>query len=177
MKATVIIIVVTLLIFGGIFYMSGKDEQTPPLSRCVEHGGISMHIHPVLSVTVEGQKMTIPANIGVTPTCMSPVHTHDESGTLHLEYPTQHDFTLADFFTKWGQPFDSTQLMDKKVDDQHELIMTVDGQPSTEFEKLIMKDKQQISITYSTKTATDGAAGTVPANTNAVPDDTNAAIQ
>ena len=43
--------------------------------------------------------------------------------------------------------------MDSMVDDTHEMIMTVDGQPSGEYENLILKDKQDIVIEYKEKIA------------------------
>lgn len=115
----------------------------------MEHSvGLSMHIHPKVSIIMNGQPVIIPANTGVLPTCMQAIHTHDETGELHVEYPEQHDFLLKDFFANWGQPFSETQLMDKTVDVNDTLTMTVEGQPSTEFENLILKDQQQIVIEY-----------------------------
>src|SRR2546425_5735736 len=49
----------------------------------------STHIHPVLSVYVNGKKVPVPANIGIDPsrpfTEMAGLHTHDASGTIHDE--------------------------------------------------------------------------------------------
>lgn len=152
-KTTIGIIIIALAVFGGIIgatTYSNKNFQ--PRNMCVEHSaGLSMHIHPVLSIIENGQPVTIPANIGIDPTCMKAVHTHDATGTIHLEYPELHDFTLGDFFAVWGQNFSKTQLLDKTLDDQYTLTMTVDGQPNEDFEQLVLKDKQQIVINYSAK--------------------------
>src|SRR2546426_10179788 len=62
------------------------------------HGGGMFHIHPVLRITINGQPVTIPANIGIDSALwndhsldadgmmsgMAPLHTHDTSGTIHV---------------------------------------------------------------------------------------------
>jgi len=118
------------------------------LKSCVNHGGISMHIHPELKIFVNGAEQIIPANVGVEGSCMHPVHTHDTTGKIHLEYPVQKDFLLKDFFTLWGQTFTKDELMGNKVDATHRIRMTVDGVESTEFENLLMKDLQKIELFY-----------------------------
>lgn len=154
-RTTVTIVALGVLIFGGIIGGAVIGSRNfKPYNQCVEHSvSLSMHIHPELSIIIDGQPQPIPANIGIDPTCMKAVHTHDETGKIHLEYPDQIDFKLADFFTVWGQPFSKDQILDKKADDTHTIIMTVDGQPSTDFENLILKDAQKIEIRYETKQA------------------------
>lgn len=154
-KVTVGVIAATLLLLGGIFvyatWRQKKEVSTPPGDVCVTHTGGGMHIHPQVDIYIENEKVTIPATIGITATCMRPVHTHDETGQIHIEFPQVRDFRLADFFSNWGQPFSKDQIMDKKVDDQHQLLMTVDGKTSEAFENLTMADHQRIEIRYEKK--------------------------
>jgi len=138
-----LIVIVGAVAVGPAVWSSFKNKDVPPLDHCVQHGGyLSMHIHPHLQIEKDGGPLEIPANVGITKECMRPVHTHDTSGTIHLEYPDQHDFQLKDFFTVWGQPF---------LPDGYTVAMTVDGQPSTELDNLILRDKQQIVLTYQKK--------------------------
>ncbi len=72
------------------------------------------HIHAQLAIEHGGAKVTVPANIGMvgagyTMTCIYWLHTHDNSGTIHIEAPGG-NFTLADFFAVWGQPLSSTRV-------------------------------------------------------------------
>lgn len=106
------------------------------------------HIHPHLKIIINGTEQIIPANIGITLACMHPIHTHDASGTLHVESPEQRDFTLGDFFAVWQKPFSHDQILGYKADGGHEIVMTVDGQPSSRFENLVFKDKEEIVIEY-----------------------------
>ena len=142
------VVVLGVIIFGSV--QSNKNFQ--PRSQCVEHSlALSMHIHPNVEINVDNQKVAIPANIGIDPSCMRAIHTHDESGQMHVEYPEKHDFTLADFFANWQQPFSKDRILDKVTDETHAITMLVDGQPSEEFENLVLRDEQKIVIIYQEK--------------------------
>jgi hypothetical protein len=43
------------------------------------------HIHPVLKIVVDGKETPIPANIGLSAGCEKVLHTHDRTGTIHVE--------------------------------------------------------------------------------------------
>jgi hypothetical protein len=66
--------------------------------------GSALHIHQHLTVTVDGKPVAVPANIGIDTAGqrLSPLHTHDDSGILHVESPTVQPFRLGQFFTEWG---------------------------------------------------------------------------
>lgn len=75
---------------------------------------LTEHLHAQLTIFVHGQRMRVPAGIGIvqaadTPICFYWLHTHDESGLIHVEAPMG-TFTLADFFAVWGQPLSRTRI-------------------------------------------------------------------
>lgn len=146
------IIILSVLVLGGIIASSSfsSDATTIARDRCVDHTGISMHIHPVVSITIDGAPYPIPANIGISNTCMKAVHTHDDSGAIHLEYPEQHDFTLGDFFAVWGQPLSATQVLDK-TSNAYTFTVTADGEAVNDPASLVFKDKQNVAITLTKK--------------------------
>jgi hypothetical protein len=118
---------------------------------------MAMHIHPVLTIIFDGEEQPIPKNIGIqldgsgNATSFYRLHTHDDSGTIHVETPPPvRDFHLRDFFAVWEQPFDSTQILDFVADENDTITMTVNGSPSTEFGDLLLKDADQIVITATT---------------------------
>ncbi|MFY9457492.1 MAG: hypothetical protein WAP23_00990 [Candidatus Spechtbacterales bacterium] len=127
----------------GIFRYLFSEEVTSGefdvTNACVNHGGISMHIHADLRIVINGDAEVIPENIGVTPGCMRPLHTHDSTGRLHIEFPRQHNFILGEFFKIWDKPFPS------------EISMTVNGEDNAEFGNLILKDGDRIEIRYGDK--------------------------
>ena len=93
----------------------------------------------------------IPANIGISSAGMKVVHTHDTTGTIHVETPYPTQLHLRDFFTIWNKMFNSTCIFENCKDESHELLMFVDGEENTEFENLPLQDKQQIKIGYIEK--------------------------
>lgn len=92
---------------------------------------LDVHRHAHLDVFLNGEPVTIPAGIGIDITdpevkegslpdggvsyggiaecadpCISPLHTHDETGVLHTESAESTLNTLGEFFTEWGVRLD-----------------------------------------------------------------------
>lgn len=117
-----------------------------------------VHWHPNLSVTLNGSPYPVPANIGVDSSLwkdhsldqygigMAPLHTHDTSGTIHVEVNTSHrDFTLHEFLAIWGQPSDGSAIGGHPV-----TSLTVDGvQQASPTGDVVLKDGQKIAMTLS----------------------------
>lgn len=98
------------------------------------------HIHPTLQIIVNGVPEKIPANIGLSDSCERALHTHDNSGTLHVEAQDTHVYTLGEFFAVWGRPLVTPELTSMVVDGA-----LTKGDPAT----LVLKDKQQIILSYT----------------------------
>lgn len=63
---------------------------------------VALHNHAHLDFYVNGNLMTIPAQIGIVDnTCLYWMHTHDTSGVLHIESPKSREFTIGQFFEIW----------------------------------------------------------------------------
>lgn len=136
-------------IFLGNRQKANQTENQDITQMCIQHQGLRMHIHPHLTIMIKGLQQPIPANIGiVSPVCFRPIHTHDASGTLHLEFPQPRDVRLAEFFLIWGEEFNSNQILDFVNGPEGQVKMMVNGQENTEFENYIMKDLDQIIIIY-----------------------------
>lgn len=147
------IFAVALAGFGVFRFFAGApaNSEADPLKACVNHGGISMHIHPKLSIFINGEAQEIPKNLGVSQLCMRPMHTHDSSGTLHVEFPRKRDFTLSEFFQAWDKPFSQEQILDFGTGETHEIVLTVNGEKSEAYENLTLRDGDQIEIQYKEK--------------------------
>lgn len=145
----VAVVGIALLVAGIVAAMMGA---TPP-GRSMN---TLLHQHPDLEIFVNGARVELPTNIGIDPDLwkdhsmdeyqemesMSPIHTHDSSGVIHLEMGKWHACTLGDFFDVWGQPFDR----DRVLSSVGPVTMTVDGNPSDEYRNLILQDGQKIVI-------------------------------
>jgi hypothetical protein len=66
--------------------------------------GSVLHIHQHLDVFVHGRRVPVPAGIGIAAAqgFISPLHTHDASGVVHVESPDVRAFTLGELFGVWG---------------------------------------------------------------------------
>ena len=66
--------------------------------------GAAVHLHAHLDVYVKGRHVTVPAGVGIDARSrfITELHTHDPSGILHVESPTQRTFVLGQFFGEWG---------------------------------------------------------------------------
>jgi hypothetical protein len=109
---------------------------------------LALHIHPHLTILVNGSPVTVPAGIGIKAGGDLPLHTHDASGTIHIDSPAARTFTLADFFAVWGRALSSRQVLRYHANATHRITMTVDGQPSTAFGSLVLQGGQRIVIRF-----------------------------
>lgn len=114
----------------------------------IRHENLALHIHPTLTILIDGEKQSIPANIGVEGRTMRPIHTHDATGILHIEAPCQREFRLGEFFEVWGRQFSSNCIFDNC---NGEISMTVNGKENNLFENYLMNDKDAIVINFTTK--------------------------
>jgi len=118
----------------------------------VQSNKMLSHNHIQLNATLNGQPLVIPTNIGIKQTGvgenpllygdhtldiygmegMSPLHTHDDSGLIHVESNTVRDFTLGEFLSIWsgldtnGKTV-KAYVYDKPVSDFHNIILN-DGE-------------------------------------------------
>ncbi|SEN09298.1 hypothetical protein [Actinacidiphila rubida] len=95
--------------------------------------GQVLHIHSHLDVFVDGKQVTVPADIGIdlNKQQISPLHTHDTSGVVHIESPVKTDFTLGEFMTEWSVPISKDALGPLKTGGGKELHVFVNGKEQT----------------------------------------------
>jgi hypothetical protein len=111
---------------------------------------------------IDGQQINIPANIGISigrltdlhlgmKRSMSPTHTHDNSGTIHLENlnPSAKPvtMTLGYFFYVWGKTFNRSCIFEYCTD-KGTIRVFVNGRESDKFEGYVMRDGDDILIEY-----------------------------
>lgn len=93
--------------------------------------GMAEHYHPELQVIINGDKVPIPANIGVDPAtgAMSALHTHTPDGVVHIEADRPDEvFTLGQLFTQWGVQLSSTQIGGVHVKSDQTVTVTSNGE-------------------------------------------------
>jgi hypothetical protein len=97
----------------------------------LNHEGTVEHIHAHLDVRVNGQSVEVPAMIGVDRRGISPVHTHDSTGVIHIESPVKQTFTLGEFFTEWDVRLSTDSIGGLRSSDGKTLRAFVNGNPIT----------------------------------------------
>jgi hypothetical protein len=138
------------------------------------HESFINHVHSHLDVYVNGRHVLVPAGIGInihdpavhvfdvpdgskayggislcaTP-CISPLHTHDDTGILHTESKSKLPNRLGEFFTEWG-----VRLTRTCVGGYCHLTAThvyVDGKPYTgDPRAILLTDHREIAIVVGT---------------------------
>lgn len=108
------------------------------------HEDLAMHMHSLLEIYVDGERLTIPAGIGIlSDGRMRYIHTHDSSGQLHIEAPFKRGFTLGDFFRIWGKKLDN-ECLDNYCG---KVGVTVNGEPYIGDPRgIVLRDRDVIVI-------------------------------
>jgi hypothetical protein len=115
-----------------------------------------MHNHVSLNVTIDGKPIIVPSSIGIKQTGifadpslfadhsldkygmegMSPLHTHDSSGLIHVESNTVRNYFLGEFLDIWkGLNIDGKNV-----------IASVDSKPLSDFRNIPLNDKSKIFL-------------------------------
>jgi len=133
-----------------------ENDSWPIEETCLDsHSSDISHTHSSLSIIINGNEQYIPQNIGIQdskcPDGMRGIHTHDDSGRLHIETPSQISAPIGAFFNIWGEVFNSDQILDNKVDSEHEIVMFVNGEINQDFANYLMLDDDVIEIHYQKK--------------------------
>lgn len=110
-------------------------------SAAVEAAGLPMlgsegaveHIHAHLDVIVDGHPVPVPAGIGIDRgrRLISPLHTHDTSGVMHIESPVKRSFSLGEFFSEWQVSLSANNIGALQASDGKSLRVFVNGHLQT----------------------------------------------
>lgn len=138
-----VLAIVALVLLGFNMYGVRKKQVAFRPVPCLDpEVFLKQHQHATIQIVVDGTPEPIPTNIGITDTCESALHTHDTTGTLHVEAQDLYAYTLGDFFRVWKKPIErSGYALTTFVDAQK-----YDGDP----ENIVLKDKQQLILSYVT---------------------------
>jgi len=108
--------------------------------------GTSLHTHQHLDVFVDGERVIVPAGIGIGDGFISPLHTHDASGVIHVESTTIRSYSLAEFFAVWGVRLTGACLADECG--KGKLHSFVDGKPAADPNRVVLTQHQEIAVAF-----------------------------
>jgi len=160
-RSTLAVIAVVLISVVGVVL------GLPYLPAPQHPGEMAMHRHADITIMIDGQRVAIPANIGIDSAlwqdhnldqygmqsmpqmgmgAMAPLHTHDASGRIHVESREIRDYTLGDLFRIWGQTFDAQQVLGHAAPTGHRVWMVVDGSTMSPAYSVVLRDQMRIEI-------------------------------
>jgi hypothetical protein len=117
----------------------------------IEH--LNFHIHAHLDIFINGKPYIVPSQIGIIPNkCLYWMHTHDDTGVIHIESPENRNFTLGQFFDIWNEKFNNTQIFDNIVSNSknNTLSVYVNGNKasSVDYRDIKLTSHDEIAIVY-----------------------------
>ena len=155
---TFMIIGVVALAVAGLVYLVVAQSQTPanaaypPVDnvscQSTEQGGT--HIHAHVTIYVNGTKVPIPANVGIAPdgSCLYWLHTHDDTGVIHIEAPAGVSATFGNFLDIWGQRFQQLGYP-SQFSDKAGWQVYVNSKPfSGDFHRIPLQSHTLITLAY-----------------------------
>lgn len=157
----------------GLYFVITPYLTSPPFPGITGESWI--HVHPYLTIDIEGTNITIPDGVGILSggAVLEPIHTHDASGLLHIELSESdaksHNYTLGDFFTIWNYTaktegtseapvlrgnvlpveFSSSDLLGFHTNSTYQVVLLVDGKPSTQWGSLNLEQLDYCSSANS----------------------------
>ncbi len=120
---------------------------------------LAVHYHAHLDILASGAKVRVPGGIGMViangqESGISVVHTHDTSGIIHIESPTNSPYVLGQVFTQWGVSL-ATGTLGGLIDGNGNVLRVLvdgrafEGDPAT----IVLKAHQEIALWYGPTTA------------------------
>jgi hypothetical protein len=136
------------------------------------------HVHAHLDVFLDGEPILVPAGIGIDienpdvrrfdepdgsvayggirqcgEPCISPLHTHDQTGVIHTESQNPQPNNLGEFFTEWGVPMTDSCVADFCSPDKP-IAVYIAGEPYTGDPRAIeLTDRKVIVVVIGTPPA------------------------
>jgi hypothetical protein len=151
-KIISVIVVVAITITLGI----GLSLTPTTMIGAQMDKAIIMHFHPHLNLMIDSKPVTVPSQIGIVPSLwkdhsldqygmqamsngmsgMAPLHTHDATGTIHVESNTIRNYTLGEFLNIWGG-----------LDTNGKTVKaTMNGAQLSDYKNIILRDGEQINL-------------------------------
>ena len=128
---------------------------------CLGTEMLEVHYHAHIDITVDGNPVVVPQSLGFVAqgnhvAGLAPLHTHDNTGIIHIENSVPATFYLGQVLIEWGVKFTPTCLGPYCSGKGKELAVFLDGQRYTgDPTKLVLKKHEEIAIEY-------GATGKLP---------------
>jgi Zinc-finger of C2H2 type len=126
------------------------------------------HIHAHLDIIINGAYFLVPSQVGIPSNCFYWLHTHDESGIVHIEAPTHRDFTLGQFFDIWNKKLSNDQIFNYVASANNPLNVYINGTKvpdGTNYRDIKLNAHDEIAIVFGAQPSTIPTSYTFPEGT------------
>lgn len=161
-NTTVGIIAAVVLAIAGIVYLVIAQSKAPAnpdypaidTIACDQLEQTAFHIHAHASLFINGQSVSIPANVGIAgdpsaPSCFYWLHTHSTDGVIHIEAPNGVSPTLKNFLDIWRTKFQQLGYPDQ-LDVTEGWQAYVNGKPfAGDFHTIPLRAHTLITLAYN----------------------------
>jgi hypothetical protein len=114
------------------FLKNAGDGVRPDGIGCSAAGTpLAVRARAHLDVIADGARVTVPAGIGVLPTCRYWLSTPRPDGVVEVLSPERRQFTLGDLFDIWGAPLGPDRVLTFRTGPRRPLRIYVDGRRVT----------------------------------------------
>lgn len=169
--AAVAAALIVICLIGFFIYSAGAGTSTATTFGAIN--GVTcdtvahdnqVHYHANMQIYINGKNYPVPQDVGIPnngQTCLYWLHTHDATGTIHIEAPSSKGpFMLGTFFGIWsktnppsslpGAPqLTTSSFFGMPVDAQHTLTVYIDGVKYTgDPTKIQLKSQENIWLEY-----------------------------
>ena len=159
---------ITISILSSVYYLNtNSNQKEDPIGNDYLKSEIcyyalqgiksDYHYHLQLNITINGERIEIPTNIGFEKDengdtlFLHPIHTYDNSGRIHVETTRNATAELGFLFDIWGEDFSRNKILDYNVDEELIIEMTMNGESVDTFENTILEPYVFIDINYKIK--------------------------
>ena len=147
-------------VFGQEDQLNNSDFRTIPTNisgiTCDEVEHLVYHNHTKLIIKIQNETDNIPAGIGIIPNdCIFWLHTHDNSGIIHIESPIKTAFSLDQFLKVWSI-FDNSSFI-KNISNNDILanvsMISENGSKikSDDYKNIILENNAIITLDFANK--------------------------
>lgn len=114
---------------------------------------LAFHIHQHLDIFVHGQRVPVPAEVGIDAKgrFLTVLHTHDTTGVIHVESPIQKTYGLGQFFAVWGLRLTKDCIGGLCDHGSDQLTAYVNGKQVSDPRYIPLKEHEEIVLAYGTK--------------------------
>jgi hypothetical protein len=155
-------VLVAIITGIGIYYAIAPHTSLPAVStidgiECNPMEQAVFHIHAHLDIIINGVYFLVPSQIGIPSNCFYWLHTHDESGIIHIEAPMHRVFTLGQFFDIWGKKLSNDQIFNYVANANNPLNVYINGtkvSDGTNYRDIKLHAHDEIAIVYGTPPST-----------------------